>query len=134
MFLQKLDHIGIAVKSIEGCLDFYSGVLGLEVETLFSVAEQGIKTCMLKIGNTKIELLESTTEGSPIAKYIEKRGEGIHHICFEVEDIETSLHTLERKGITLIDKTPRMGAEGKKIAFLHPKSTHGVLIELTSVF
>ena len=117
MELTHIEHLGIAVKSIEACLPYYEGVLGL-------------KCYNIEVGQTKIELLEPTSEDSTIAKFIEKKGEGIHHIAFAVPDVQAALNEAEEKGVKLIDKAPRGGAEGLNIAFLHPKSTCSVLTEL----
>lgn len=125
----KIDHIGIAVKSIEKSKKFYED-LGLTVEKIEEVEEQGVKVAFFNISQSKIELLETTKEGS-ISRFIEKRGEGIHHIAIEVEDIEKKVDELLSKGYEMVDKTIKIGAEGKKIAFVHPKSSSGVLIELT---
>jgi len=126
----KVDHIGIAVKSISEALKLYEEVLGIKCEGVEEVSEQKVKTAFLPIGDTEIELLESTSPDGPVAKFIEKRGEGIHHIAFRVENIEEALRELKEKGIALIDEKPRKGAGGARIAFLHPKSTSGVLIEI----
>ena len=131
MKLSHIEHLGIAVKSIEAALPFYEKVLGLECYAVEEVADQKVKTAFLKIGQTKIELLESTDPEGPVGRFIEKKGEGIHHIAFAVEDgLTEALGELELQGIQLIDKQPRKGAEGLNIAFLHPKSTIGVLTEL----
>ncbi len=130
MKLNKIEHIGIAVKSIEESLKYYENVLGLKCYAIEDVKDQKVKTAFLKIGETKLELLEATSNNSPIAKFIEKRGEGIHHIAFDTDDIKQSLTEIKTKGIKLIDETPRKGAEGLEIAFLHPKSTGGVLTEI----
>lgn len=127
----KLDHIGVAVKSIESALKFYSETLGLRLEGEEVVAEQKVKTAFLPIGDTEVELLESIAPDGPIAKFIEKRGEGVQHIAFRVDDLEAALRELEAKGMNLIDRTPRIGAGKKRIAFLHPKDTFGVLVELS---
>ncbi len=126
----KVDHIGIAVKNLEEALKFYEDVLGIECLSTEVVEEQKVKVAFLPIGDTEVELLESTEEGGPIDKFIEKRGEGIQHIAYKVDNIEEALEEMKEKGIRLIDEKPRYGAGGAKIAFLHPKSTHGVLIEL----
>lgn len=126
----KVDHIGIAVKSIDEALKFYEGVLGIECVSQEVVEEQKVKVAFLPIGDTEVELLESTEEDGPVAKFIEKKGEGIQHIAYKVDDIEKSIEELKAKGIRMIDEKPRYGAGGAKIAFLHPKSTFGVLIEL----
>lgn len=130
MDLSHIEHIGIAVKSIEEAKKFYEGVLGLKCYAIEEVKDQKVKTAFFKIGQTKIELLESTDPEGPVGKFIEKRGEGIHHIAFAAKNLQASLSSLEEKGIQLIDKTPRKGAEGLDIAFLHPKSSLGVLTEL----
>ena len=132
MKLNKIEHIGIAVKSIEEALKYYENILGLKCYTIEEVQDQKVKTAFLKIGETKLELLEATSSESPIAKFIEKRGEGIHHIAFETDKIEVALNEIKNEGIRLIDETPRKGAEGLQIAFLHPKSTNGVLTEICS--
>ncbi|MCS7233199.1 MAG: methylmalonyl-CoA epimerase [Synergistetes bacterium] len=126
----KVDHIGIAVNSISEALKFYEGVLGIKCEGIEEVSEQKVKTAFLPIGDTEIELLESTSPDGPVAKFIEKRGEGIHHIAFRVKNIEEAINELKEKGFSLIDEKPRRGAGGAKIAFLHPKSTGGVLVEI----
>jgi methylmalonyl-CoA/ethylmalonyl-CoA epimerase len=127
----KLDHIGIAVKDISTALKFYADILGLTLEGEEVISEQKVRTAFLPIGDTEVELLESTEPDGPVAKFIEKKGEGIQHIAFKVNDIEAALKELEEKGIRLIDKKPRIGAGNKKIAFLHPKDTFGVLVELS---
>lgn len=124
-----IEHIGIAVKNIDEAKKYYEDVLGLECYSVEEVKDQKVKTAFFMVGQTKIELLESTEPDGPIGKYIEKRGEGIHHIAFAVKDLPNVLQQVEQKGIQLIDKQPRKGAEGLDIAFLHPKSTGGVLTE-----
>jgi len=124
-----IEHIGIAVKSLDEAIPFYEKMLGSKCYSIEEVKDQKVKTAFFKIGQTKIELLESTDPEGPIGKYVEKRGEGIHHIAFAVEDIETHLKEAEESGIRLIDQQARKGAEGLDIAFLHPKSTFGVLTE-----
>ena len=124
-----IEHIGIAVNSIADAIPFYEKVLGLKCYNIEEVADQKVKTAFFMIGQTKIELLESTDPEGPIGRFIEKRGEGIHHIAFAVENIEERLREAEAAGVKLIDTTPRRGAEGMSIAFLHPKSTMGVLTE-----
>jgi methylmalonyl-CoA/ethylmalonyl-CoA epimerase len=124
-----IEHIGIAVKSLEEAIPFYEKMLGTKCYAIEEVKDQKVRTAFLKIGQTKIELLESSDPEGPIGKHIEKRGEGIHHIAYAVEDIETHLKEAEADGIRLIDQKPRRGAEGLDIAFLHPKSTFGVLTE-----
>lgn len=130
MDISHIEHIGIAVKSIENSLPYYENVLGLKCYNIEEVADQKVKTAFFKVGQTKIELLEPTSEESTIAKFIEKRGEGVHHIAFATSDVASALADAESKGVQLIDKAPRGGAEGLSIAFLHPKSTGGVLTEL----
>ncbi|RKD33874.1 methylmalonyl-CoA epimerase [Thermohalobacter berrensis] len=128
--VKKVDHIGVAVKSLDETLKFYKDVLGMKLEGTEVVEDQKVKVAFLPIGDTEIELLESTDKEGPIARYIEKRGEGIQHIAFRVDDIEKAIEEMKEKGIRMIDEKPRYGAGGAKIAFLHPKSTHGVLVEL----
>jgi methylmalonyl-CoA/ethylmalonyl-CoA epimerase len=131
MKLSHIEHIGIAVKSLDTAIPYFEKVLGLKCYAVEEVKDQKVKTAFFKIGETKIELLESTDPEGAVGKFIENRGEGVHHIAFAVEDgVQNSLNELETKGIRLIDKAPRNGAEGLKIAFLHPKSTFGVLTEL----
>ena len=130
MNISYIEHIGIAVKSLETSIPYYENILGLKCYSIEEVADQKVKTAFFKVGQTKIELLEPTAEDSPVAAFIEKRGEGIHHIAFKVDDVACCLHEAEEKGVRLIDKAPRKGAEGLKIAFLHPKSTCSVLTEL----
>jgi len=130
MKVLKIDHLGIAVKSIEEGKNFWTNALGLEFEGVETVAEQKVTTAFFPVGESEVELLESTAPDGPIANYLEKKGEGIQHIAFRVESIEAALNELKEKGIRLIDEKPRIGAGGAKIAFLHPKSTNGVLVEL----
>ena len=130
MKISRIEHLGIAVKSLEEAIPYYEQVLGLKCYNIEEVADQKVKTAFFKVGQTKIELLEPTSEDSTIAKFIEKRGQGVHHVAFAVEGIEGALAEAESKEVALIDKTPRKGAEGLTIAFLHPKSTQGVLTEL----
>lgn len=129
-----LHHIGIAVTSIEAQRPMYEQLLGLTFEGIETVADQGVKVAFFKVGTdeagVRVELLEPTSEDSPIAKHLQRRGPGLHHLAYAVKDIEASLESLKAKGVRLIDETPRIGAHGMKIAFLHPKSTEGVLIEL----
>jgi methylmalonyl-CoA/ethylmalonyl-CoA epimerase len=131
MKVLKIDHLGIAVHSIEEAKKLFQDTLGLKFEGSETVAEQKVTTAFFPVGDSEVELLESTAPDGPIAKYLEKRGEGIQHIAFRVENIEEALAELKEKGIRLIDEKPRLGAGGAKIAFLHPKSTHGVLIEIS---
>ena len=130
MKILKIDHLGIAVNSIDEGKDFWSGVLGLNFEGAETVAEQKVTTAFFPVGDSEVELLESTAPDGPVAKYIEKRGQGIQHVAFRVENIEEALAELKEKGVKLIDQQPRIGAGGAKIAFLHPKATAGVLVEL----
>jgi methylmalonyl-CoA/ethylmalonyl-CoA epimerase len=130
MKVLKVDHIGVAVKSIDAAKKLYHDVLGLDYAGSETVEEQKVTTAFLPVGESEVELLESTAPDGPVAKYIEKRGEGIQHVAFRVENIEAALAELKEKGIQLIDEKPRRGAGGAKIAFLHPKSTYGVLVEL----
>jgi len=130
MKVLKVDHIGVAVKSIEETKRLYHDLLGLEHTGNETVEEQKVTTAFFPVGDTEVELLESTADDGPIAKYLEKRGEGVQHVAFRVENIEEALAELKEKGVKLIDEKPRRGAGGAKIAFLHPKSTYGVLVEL----
>jgi methylmalonyl-CoA/ethylmalonyl-CoA epimerase len=125
-----IEHIGIAVKSLSEAIPFYEGIFGLKCYNIEEVAEQKVKTAFFKVGDTKIELLESTDPEGAIGKFIEKRGEGIHHMAFAVKDLNQKLAEAESKGVRLIDREARKGAEGLDIGFLHPKSTFGVLTEL----
>jgi len=126
----RIEHIGIAVKDLQASIKFYEDVLGLKCYGIEEVKDQKVKTAFFEIGDTKLELLETTDSSGPIAKFIETRGESIHHIAFAVDHVEISLKEMESKGVELIDKHSRKGAEGLDIAFLHPNSTGGVLIEL----
>ena len=130
MNLTHIEHIGIAVKNLDESIKFYEDVLGLKCYAVEEVADQKVKTAFFQIGQTKIELLESTDTDGPIGKFIEKKGEGIHHIAFAAKALYKSLEELKTKGIKLIDEKPRQGAEGLNIAFLHPHATFGVLTEL----
>jgi len=125
-----IEHIGIAVKNLDEAIPFYENVFGLECYAVEEVADQKVKTAFFKVGDTKIELLEPTDEEGPIGKYIEKKGEGIHHMAFAVKGLDEKIKAADEQGVKLIDKQPRKGAEGLNIAFLHPKSTIGVLTEL----
>lgn len=126
----KINHLGIATKGIEEALDFWSDALGLENVHTEVVEDQKVRVAMLPIGESRIELLEPTSDDSPISKFLEKRGGGIHHIAVEVTDIKASLARLKAKGVRLIDEEPRIGAEGCLVAFVHPSSANGVLLEL----
>src|SRR5690554_203608 len=125
-----IEHIGIVVKSLDEAIPFYEDVFGLKCYNVEEVVDQKVRTAFFMVGETKIELLESTDPEGPIGKFIEKRGEGIHHLAFAVKDIDEKLAAVEAKGVRLIDKSSRKGAEGLNIGFLHPKSTFGVLTEL----
>lgn len=127
--LKGLEHIGIAVSNLDEALAFFEKTLGLKVESIIAVEGQKVRVAILPLGETKIELLEPTGEG-PITRFLARRGEGLHHIAFEVSDIHGFLKRMKDKGIKLVDEVPRIGAEGLEIAFLHPKSTRGVLVEL----
>lgn len=126
----KINHLGIATKGIDEALGFWADALGLENVHTEIVEDQKVRVAMLPLGESRIELLEPTSDDSPISKFLEKRGGGIHHIAVEVEDIEASLRKLKEKGMRLIDESPRIGAEGCLVAFVHPASANGVLLEL----
>ena len=130
MKILKIDHLGIAVNSIDEGKKFWSDILGLDFEGSETVAEQKVTTAFFPVSESEVELLESTSPDGPVAKYIEKRGAGIQHVAFRVEDIDAALAELKEKGVKLIDQEPRIGAGGARIAFLHPKATGGVLVEL----
>lgn len=129
MNIKHIEHIGIAVKNLTEAIKFYEEVLGLKCYAVEEVVDQKVKTAFFMIGQTKIELLESTSPEGPIAKFIDKKGEGIHHIAFAVDELKDTLDELKSKNVTLIDSEGRKGAEGLNIAFVHPKSTFGVLTE-----
>jgi methylmalonyl-CoA/ethylmalonyl-CoA epimerase len=128
--MRKIEHIGIAVKSIESASKVYETLLNSEIYKTEAVESEGVKTAFIRMGQSKIELLEATNANSPIAKFIEKRGEGMHHIAFDVDDIEAEIMRLKREGFELIHQEAKYGADNKLIAFLHPKSTGGLLVEL----
>ncbi len=130
MKILKIDHLGIAVNSIEEGKNLWTDVLGLEFEGSETVTEQKVTTAFFPVGESEVELLESTAPDGPIAKYLEKKGQGVQHVALRVADIEAALAELKEKGVKLIDQVPRIGAGGAKIAFLHPKATMGVLVEL----
>jgi len=130
MEILKIDHLGIAVNSIDEGKKFWSDVLGLAFEGAETVEEQKVTTAFFPVSESEVELLESTSPDGPVAKYIEKRGAGIQHVAFRVADIDAALSELKEKGVKLIDQEPRIGAGGARIAFLHPKATGGVLVEL----
>lgn len=129
--IKKIDHIGIAVKNLEEAIKLYTEVLGLKVEDIEIVEDQKVRVAFIPIGDSEVELLESTDPEGPIAKFIEKKGEGMQHVAFRVDDINKALEEMKQKGVRLIDQQPRYGAGGASIAFLHPKSTYGVLVELS---
>lgn len=133
--LENLYHVAIAVNNLSAVEEVYTTALGLKVEHREVVEDQKVKTSMLvsKDGGTAIELLEPTSEDSPISKFLEKRGEGIHHICYKVDDIESVLAKLKEQGVRLIDETPRVGAYNSRVAFIHPKAMNGVLVELAEL-
>jgi methylmalonyl-CoA/ethylmalonyl-CoA epimerase len=130
MKVKHIDHIGIAVKGLDQASAFYRDILGLEVKGVENVAEQKVNVAFIPITDSEVELLESTEADGPVAKFIEARGEGVQHIAFRVENLEEALAELKAKGIRLIDQSPRKGAGGAKIAFIHPKETNGVLVEI----
>jgi len=130
MKILKIDHLGIAVNSIEDGKRFWLDALGLHFEGTETIEEQKVTTAFFPVGESEVELLESTSPDGPVAKYLEKKGPGIHHVAFCVENIDEALAELKEKGVRLIDETPRKGAGGARIAFLHPKATNGVLVEL----
>lgn len=126
----KIDHIGIAVKSIENSLGFYEGVLGVREAEREIIEDQGVTVALLPIGESRIELLEPLSDDTVVAKFISRRGEGLHHICYEVDDVARKVEDLKARGLRLLDGYPRRGAEGKLVAFVHPSSAGGVLVEL----
>jgi methylmalonyl-CoA/ethylmalonyl-CoA epimerase len=130
MKIIQIDHIGIAVKSIADAGKFYTDILGLTIDEIENVADQKVNVAFLPITGSEVELLESTESDGPVAKYIDSRGEGVQHMAFRVANIEEALQELKEKGVRLIDQEPRKGAGGAKIAFIHPKETNGVLIEI----
>ncbi|MGD9930449.1 MAG: methylmalonyl-CoA epimerase [Mangrovibacterium sp.] len=132
MDISHIEHIGIAVNSLEEAIPYYENILGLTCYAVEEVADQKVKTAFFKVGDTKIELLESTDPEGPIGKFIEKKGQGIHHLAFAVSNVNEALSEVQEKGVAAIDKTGRKGAEGLNIGFLHPKATLGVLTELCS--
>ncbi|WP_178988538.1 methylmalonyl-CoA epimerase [Winogradskyella schleiferi] len=132
MNISHIEHLGIAVENLDEAIKYYEQVLGMKCYSIEEVVDQKVKTAFFLVGNTKIELLESTSPDGPIGKFIAKKGQGIHHIAFAVDNTTEALKTVEQRGVTLIDKTSRKGAEGLEIGFLHPKSTLGVLTELCS--
>ncbi len=131
--VKKINHIGVAVASLDEALPFYRDNLGMTFRGIEEVAEQQVRVAMLEVGESKIELLEPTSPESPVARFLEKNGPGMHHVAYEVEDIEGAIAALERQGARMIDRTPRSGAHGTRIAFVHPKSSGSVLTELCQV-
>jgi methylmalonyl-CoA/ethylmalonyl-CoA epimerase len=132
MNITHIEHIGIAVQNLEEAIAYYQDVLGLKCYAVEEVADQKVKTAFFQVGGTKIELLESTDPEGPIGKFLENKGQGVHHIAFAVDGVDSALSDVESKGVRLIDKSARKGAEGLNIGFLHPKSTLGVLTEFCS--
>ncbi|MBT3918830.1 MAG: methylmalonyl-CoA epimerase [Flavobacteriaceae bacterium] len=128
--MKKIEHIGIAVKNIENATKIYTSLLGSSPYKMEEVKSEGVKTSFFKTGDSKIELLEATNPDSPIAKFIEKRGEGVHHIAFAVDDIQSEIVRLKNEGFIVLNENPKKGADNKLVVFLHPKSTAGVLVEL----
>ena len=126
----KIDHLGIAVRSISDSLSFYREALGLDLAGSETVEDQGVTVALLPVGESRIELLEPLSEETPVGRFIARRGEGLHHICYEVDDLASKIDDLRSRGIRLLDGYPRRGAEGKLVAFLHPASANGVLVEL----
>ena len=130
MKVLKLDHVGIAVEDLDASLAVYEGILGMKLHGTEEVAEQKVKTAFLPLGDTEVELLATTDPEGPIGKFIAAKGQGVQHLAFRVEDIDAALAELKQKGVRLIDEAPRYGAGGARIAFIHPKATNGVLVEL----
>lgn len=128
--MNKIEHIGIAVKDLKTSNTLFEKLFGTSNYKIEEVESEGVKTSFFRVGHNKIELLEATSENSPIAKFIDKRGEGIHHIAFDVDDIESEIKRLQEEGFVVLNETPKKGADNKLVTFLHPKSTNGVLIEL----
>ncbi len=128
--IKRITHVAIATRSIAVTAEFYK-TIGLEVDTLETVSDQKIKVALMKVGDSAVELVEPTEESSPISRFLERHGEGMHHISLEVENLQEQLNLLKEKGVKLIDEKPRQGAEGRLIAFIHPHSTGGVLVELS---
>lgn len=131
MGVKKIDHIGIAVKDIQSVLGFYQDALGLDPRNFEVVEDQGVRVAFLPVGESTFELLEPLNDDSPVAKFIARRGEGIHHICLDVDSVSESLEEMKQRGLQLIDNAPRLGAHHKQIAFVHPKASNGVMIELS---
>jgi methylmalonyl-CoA epimerase len=129
--IEKIHHVGVAVRSLDEALKFYSDTLGLPVHASATVEQQGVKAALLTIGQSEIELLEPLSPESPVGRFLERKGEGLHHICFQTPDVAAELEGLKAKGVDLVDQKPRKGLAGM-ICFLHPKSSHGVLVELAT--
>jgi methylmalonyl-CoA epimerase len=128
--LMQVDHVAIAVRSIEAALPFYAGGLGLDRHVVEDVPSEGVRTCFLETGETHVELLEPLGDDTPVGKFLARRGEGLHHVAFRVRDIEEAMRRLKAEGYALLSEAPKPGARGSRVAFLHPKGTHGVLYEL----
>ena len=128
--IEKVSHIGIAVQSLTESLKVFEQALGLPLQSIEVVEDQGVRVAMLPVGETRLELIEPMNETGPIASFLRRKGEGIHHLCLEVDDLPAALEALKQRGVRLVDEQPRIGAGGAKVAFLHPSSTHGVLLEL----
>ena len=126
----ELDHVGIAVDDLDAALDFYAGALGLEVEASEDVPSQGVRAHFVRVGSATLELLEATTAASPVRRFVDRRGAGLHHVTLRVDDLAAALARLRARGVRLVDETPREGAEGALVAFVHPAAAHGVLVEL----
>ncbi len=126
----ELDHVGIAVDDLDAALEFYAGALGLEVEASEDVPSQGVRAHFVRVGSAALELLEATTEESPVRRFVDRRGAGLHHVTLRVDDVAAALARLKARGVRLVDETPREGAEGALVAFVHPSAAHGVLVEL----
>ena len=126
----ELDHVGIAVDDLDAALDFYAGALGLEVEASEDVPSQGVRAHFVRVGSATLELLEATTGESPVRRFVDRRGAGLHHVTLRVDDLAAALARLRARGVRLVDETPREGAEGALVAFVHPAAAHGVLVEL----
>lgn len=125
-----LDHVGIAVDDLDAALEFYAGALGLEVEASEDVPSQGVRAHFVRVGSAALELLEATAEESPVRRFVDRRGAGLHHVTLRVDDVAAALARLKARGVRLVDETPREGAEGALVAFVHPSAAHGVLVEL----
>ena len=126
----ELDHVGIAVDDLDAALEFYAGALGLEVEASEDVPSQGVRAHFVRVGSATLELLEATTAESPVRRFVDRRGAGLHHVTLRVDDVAAALARLRARGVRLVDETPREGAEGALVAFVHPAAAHGVLVEL----